>query len=539
MATSTNSGDLKTSGNPAAITHPVYQVWAPIWRRLAHVREGVGGFLDGSYLVPHPREWKDYTKANPSIPTKKLTARRELASYENFASTLIESKKSALFRTKATRRVGDPNVKDRKESDLERWWKNVDGLGTTIDDFMSMIWDPAATFGHSVLYMDRPKGPAPASAADNKEPFLRVYTPLDVPDWLQNEMGGLTAIKFLEAVQRTDLDTAARTNLYQTRVVTADSWTVHNMSGEVVEGGATNGLHKMGVLPVVVLYGRRRPLLPLIGQSVIGDPGNHIDLYNLVSEVRELLRNQVFSFINIPLGTGPDRMTKEEAESIIGSTTGTSNVLFSGLAAQILSADTGNVTTYHKELERKIRQIYREAGVPWEADGKGSEAKGSRQLKREELNTRLASYATECQQADIAIAKLFYRAKYGADSAQKRFDDDRVTIEYPDTFDITPFDDVLNQAQSALALGMPSEVLKAIRKQLLQKFLPEATPEQINELEKAIDAAAPDLTPEERLKQRLELMANAGSRFGGKADGAGGGAKPPLAAEGATKGGAA
>src|SRR6185295_775020 len=114
MATSTNSGDLRTASNPVAQTHPVYQVWAPIWRKLAHVREGVGGFLDGTYLVPHPREWQDYTLANPVIPTKKLIARRALASYENFASTLIESKKSALFRAKATRRVGDPADRNRQ-----------------------------------------------------------------------------------------------------------------------------------------------------------------------------------------------------------------------------------------------------------------------------------------------------------------------------------------------------------------------------------------------------------------------------------------
>lgn len=532
MATSSNSGDLSTATNPVAITHPVYQVWAPIWRKLAHVREGVGGFLDGTYLVAHPREWEDYTAETPVKPTKKLKARRHLASYENFASTLIESKKSALFRTKATRRIGDPKSSTRGSSDLERWWQNVDGLGTSIDDFMALVWDPAATFGHIGMYLDRSAGAAPTLAVDTRMPFVRVYTPLDIPDWLQNDMGGLTAIKFLEAVPRTTLETVPRTNQQQTRTVTEQCWTLYDQNHAVVGGGPGAGDHQMGVLPVVVLYGRRRPLLPLIGQSVVGDPQNHIDLYNLVSEVRELLRNQTFSFINLPLGTGPDRMSVDDAKTMMGSQTGTSNVVFSALPALMLSADAANVKTYHDELERKIRQIYREAGVPWEADSKAAQAKGSLQLKREELNTRLASYASECQEADIALAKLFYRAYYGAEEGPKRYEADRVSIEYPDTFDITPFDDVLNQAQSAIAIGMPTEVLKAIRKQLLQKFLPEASPEELTELEAAIDAATADLTPDQRLKVRAEQLANAGSRFGGKTQSAQSLATPaPLAAD--------
>jgi hypothetical protein len=65
------------------------------------------------------------------------------------------------------------------------------------------------------------------------------------------------------------------------------------------------------MLPVVYLFGKRRALLTDIGESVLGDPRNYIDLFNLTSEIRELLRNQTFSFINLPLGTGPDAMSVE------------------------------------------------------------------------------------------------------------------------------------------------------------------------------------------------------------------------------------
>jgi hypothetical protein len=47
----------------------------------------------------------------------------------------------------------------------------------------------------------------------------------------------------------------------------------------------------------------------VIGQSVLNDPALYVDLYNLTSEQRELLRNQTFSILNVVLGTGPDAIS--------------------------------------------------------------------------------------------------------------------------------------------------------------------------------------------------------------------------------------
>ena len=82
----------------AATHHRLYDLFLPEWIKLANVREGTGGFIDGTYLIAHPREWEDFNAAEPKKPTRKLKARRALASYENLASTILETKKSALFR---------------------------------------------------------------------------------------------------------------------------------------------------------------------------------------------------------------------------------------------------------------------------------------------------------------------------------------------------------------------------------------------------------------------------------------------------------
>lgn len=501
MATTTT----RTSANPespAKITHPLYADLLPIWKKLAHVREGIGGFLDGTYLIAHPREWEDHTSTNPVKPTKKLKARRLLACYENFAAAIIDSKKSALFREAPTRRIGDATVKDAAPTELETWWKSVDGNGTHIDDCLAQAWDPAATFGHIVLYMDRPKGAAPLTAADQQLPILRAYTPIDLIDWSTDDNGQLTEVLFQEAVPRKV--GAAQAADYRTRYVNAVYWEVRDKSGNVIDGGPQNGQHQFGILPVVPLYAQRRPLLPFVGQSVVGDPQLHIDLYNLLSETRELLRAQTFSILNVPLGSGDQAMSVDDAVKLIGSKTGTDNVLFSGLAAGFIAADAKNVEVYQKEIERRLRAIYRLAAVAWESDSRDAEAEGSMKLKREDMNQRLADYADEVEKTDYKIAELFYRSQHGAEGWEAAMRKDPVLIRYPDNFDVTPFDQVLQQAQAAMNLGMPPEFMKELRKRLVTKFLPDALPETVDIINKAIDAAEADPTPAERAKMRID-----------------------------------
>jgi hypothetical protein len=351
MANANSNTDNSNLGpKVASQKHDLYTLWQPTWIQLAHVREGTGGFLDGTYLVAHPREWLDHTirtanengttvtttNPNPRVAGPKLKARRKLARYENVASSILDVKKAALFREPPTRRVGkDAKAGQEKDpSRLEQWWENVDGCGTDITDAMRGWWDLAGTFGHVVLYLDMAgtteTTDAVTTAADQGWPYVRPYTPMDVLDWRRDENGKLIWIKLLEAViSKPDPNLAAVTT-YRIRVVDDTKWTLYDYKRGTY---ASEGEHGLGVVPVVYLYGKRRALMTDVGESVLGDPRNYIDLYNLTSEIRELLRNQTFSFINLPLGTGPDAMSVEQAQAMMGSQTGTMNVLFSAQPA--------------------------------------------------------------------------------------------------------------------------------------------------------------------------------------------------------------
>lgn len=539
-------------------TNRIYRVWQPIWTKLAHVREGIGGFLDGTYLVAHPREWLDHTlmqttlvngqtvttaagpNPNPVKPGPKLIRRRQLARYENYGGKIIDQMKSALFREEPSRRVGESDA-NKAPSLIEVWWKNIerkqsrtmsaaaestptkDGQSrqratprTSITKFWPQAWDAAATFGHMFVVMDRPSGEPAATQADQQQPFLRMYTPLDAIDWLLDDQGNLTEIKFLELRQRNSLEDIESAIQFNIRVFTSTYWALYTRDGMLVEGGPVNGLHKLGRVPVIVLYAKRRNLVPLIGHSVLDNPMLYIDLYNLTSEVRELLRNQTFGILNVQLGQDESVV---DAQASMGQMTGTESVLFSKGKADFISPAAENVKAYQEERADLIRTIYRLSAISWESDSKDAEAKGSLKLKREDLNQMLSGFADEVERAELEVAELFYRATYGADAWEARFEKDAIVIRYPETFDLTPFDVVLAQAEAALALGMPPAFTKELRKRLVVKFLPDAPQTLLDEINAEIESGAQEPTPLQKT-----LAARLGAQPG--SPGAGDGANP-------------
>lgn len=505
-------------GSPSAalgVTHPLYRRWRDVWVRSLDVFEGAGGFLDPArpYLVPHPREWLDHSipvyaddgatllrydlNPSPTKPSPKLVERRTLARYENIAATLIEQLAGALFREGPTRLFARDSIDE--SAPIQQFWADSDGQGTAWDDALAQAWKPCAAFGHLWGYVD-------VREDDPRRAVVRWYTPIDVPDWLTDVDGNLVAVRFLEAAPRDTFDKQASVAHLDVRVreVTAEGWTLADTKGAVLEQGE----HAFGVLPVFVLFAKRRSLTPFVGRSVLGDPQLYIDLYNLISETRELLRKQTFSITNVPVGDTVGGV--QAAQQMIGAQSGTGNLLFTPGPAQILSADAGNVQVYHEHMDRLIRLIYRISVVAWESDSRDAESADSRRIKREDLNQQLAAYADECRRVDQVVTDLVYRAAYGDawETWRKR---DGLTIAWPQKFDVTPLTDLVQQFAEAIGLELGETATQQIKKRAARAILPDVGPEAAHQIDQEIEAM-PVVTEEQRRQDQLEAMT---ARFAG------------------------
>jgi hypothetical protein len=505
------------ASSPLGVSHPLFLDYRDTWKRLLDVYEGSGAFLDPSrpYLEPHPREWLDHSvpvkdtdgnilgyepNASPTRPSPKLKERRRLAVYENVAATLVDQLQAALFRGDVTRTFKDDTDAKRP---IQEFWDDADGLGTGWHALLKEGWKPAGTFGHIFLYLEM--------VEDRDVPVVRLYTPLDVPDWLTDDRGALIAVKFLEAAPRADFKQTAATadRDLRVRVITETEWELQDMKGARLDGGP----HPFGGLPVVPLYARRRPMLPVIGKSVLGDPQQYIDLYNQDSEARELLRKQTFSILNVVTGDSPDGLIKEQQK--MGMQTGTGNVLFTSQAAAYLSPDSGNIEAYHASMDRRIRTIYRLALLPWDTDSREAESAESRRIKREDLNQQLAGFADECQRAEKRVSELVYRARYG-DAWETWWERDGLTLAWPQTFDVTPLMELLDGYERLTGLELGETATKEAKKRAAVALLPdvsEATRKQINEEIDALEI----VTEEERRKDELAVkMGKQMEAFGGE-----------------------
>ncbi len=512
MATTTPSPHRDAIGP----THPLYDVWYDVWVRLAHVAEGSGGFLSGEYLIAHPREWKDHKSDNPRIPTAKLLERRRLARYENFARLILDQKDAGLFREPPIRRCVTANGTVVEEHPYFDWTQNVDGAGMPLTDWLRREFKGAMIYGHAVLVMDR-AGDDGATLADRAALVLRGYTPLDVPDWLQAPTGELTAVKVIEPVLRDSLDKAATTTpAYTVTEITSEGAVTYR------SGSAERTVldHNFGVLPVVVLYAHRRASLPVIGQSALVNPDLYIDLYNLTSEKRELLRKQTFSIVNIPLGTNADggpAMSLEQAQSLLGETTSTASVLFSGQPAQYIQADTSNVEVYEQEREALIRTIYRLTAIPYEQDSREAETAEAKRLKRADYATVLSMYADELTRAEMAIAELWFRGTYG-DQWEREWDRAGLQIQYASQFDAPDATELLGMAQAAMAL--PVGESKTFRVELGTKMIPTFLPDAGQDVQGAIRSEL-EAAPSHDEQRQADLSALAGRLSAVPADASG------------------
>jgi hypothetical protein len=457
-----------------AQTHPLYTKWLPVWQLLSEVYEGDGGFLDGTHIIAHPRECNYAANGDWLSDKPKLVRRRQIARYENYAATIVDGVLDHLYTAQPQRVADDPK--------LDEWWQDVDGHGTHIDDWMKGQHSLSAVYGHLFVVLDRERAKGPnGTRADQGQPILRTYTPVDVPDWLAADQI-LQAIKCVEAVERTGLDQpiladADDTNEvaegsgaasdYQYRLWDGTTWQLYDSEGAKLDQGD----HGMGLLPVVVFYNRKRARIPIIGRSLLRDPKLFKDHFNLISEEREILRSQTFSMMNVALA---ENETPDDARANLGDSLSTESVMYTrGGPATYLSPDPGPSATYAAHREALTRTIFRLIGLPWEGDSKDAESANSRRLKAMDLNRLLAGMADEAERVDYQIAALWYRATYGPEQGMQRFGDAGPTIKYPDDFYTQDLLQVLTDTQQAMTMKLGATAARILRERLIPIVLPD------------------------------------------------------------------
>lgn len=523
------------AGRASAITrtHILYDHWIDRWRQLGWVYEGDGPYSDGTALVPHVREILYARKEdgttdfdNPTGYKAKYTLRQQLARYDNFAEQIVDLFADYQYAKPPERRIEDePTVLSRNS--LTDWWKDVDGEGTPIDDWLRRYQPMVSVFGHAWVVMDRlaptfrsfsssPRGQKTGlSLADLGRPVLRVYPPADVLDWL-SPMRRPTAIKVVEPVERTTLFSTQVSTDLRYIIWDRESWELFDARGSLQRSGA----HGLGILPAFQWFAKRRTLQPMIGRSLLKDHRIFKDHFNMISEMRELFRSQVFSMLHIQLA---EDETVEQARDRLGDHAGTDTLVFTKGGATYIAPPDGPVSAYATELQTLERKMFRLVSLPWETDSSQPEAEGSRQLKTEDLNVKLASLADRAEELDVWISRAYFRAMLGADAGPAAYDTASVQIRHPQKFHVEELAAKAQDLKTVLDLGVGPTATRLLKLSVLPMALPDLTPEdqtaienELREQEERADEQS--ALGNERARVEIEQL---------KAGAAGGGGRPP------------
>jgi YD repeat-containing protein len=324
--------------------------------------------------------------------------------------------------------------------------------------------------GTIFIIVDKPSGKARTKLEEKQldlRPYLAVRLPSQVYSYSYDSFGRLSSITFVEIRQD-------GTTIY--RYFDTKKWIIStDPERKEIE---SQGEHNLGVVPVVPLHSTD-PLLPtsLTATPWILDLANlSFDLYNALSELRELFRNQTFSIFTIPIKDQAD------AEKLKDLTISTENAIpynpEGGGAPSFIAPPSEPVQAYMQYIESLVNQIYRLANL--EFTGGVQKSGIAKEYDWLEFNRTLTSFALQCEQAEYKIADLVCR---WYDTEFKGY------IQYPRDFSIRNLAEELQTAMDAITgqILPPSGVVE-LRKKLTRDMLGEFVDDKLlNQMDEEIE----------------------------------------------------
>jgi hypothetical protein len=413
---------------------------------------GSGGVRSGAYLVKHARE-------------SDFTDRVGYSFYLNFFKPIVEALVLPCFQ-KPPERI---NISKTKEYDV--FEQNCDGKGNSLNIFMRNTALVAKRDGVVFVVMDNfstvPSNQGEA-LANRILPYVYIKKASDCVYYKSDKFGNLLEIAFLEPAGEKTKNGEEKFNI---RLWTNESWTLYsgfNAQKEEFEGLIETDTIKTGKMPIVPIYttdadsSEVLPVPPLYDIARI-----NIAIYNIWSEAREIMRKITFPILALP-SKGALAGTDIEL--------GAGNILGfpwdSPREPKFLQPETAIIQIYIDTANNLREEAYRQAkinGVTGVLESSGK----AKEWDFQATKTELSNLSNTLQDAELKLVDIF--AKW----IQKQVN---VSISYALDFGVSDLKGDIDRAEVLLGLGLPVEVSKEIKKDLISGLFNRKTPEERAEM---------------------------------------------------------
>ena len=437
---------------------------------------GGGGFKTGDYLVKRPRE-----------KTDSFQVRKELCYYLNYVRSVVDSHVNPIFRKEAARDWGGRRD-ESGQALFSRFYDDIDTVKTKLPKFIKRAARIAKLHGAAFIVVDNVKD-QPGTMADvlskRAFPYAYIVKPEQVSDYQVNKAGVLTSITYTVAGDGSGSAGAQK----ETWTWTESTWSCSGGSGGDRKGD--NAIRRVPVVPILGAEADPGELKPLSEFYSIARANKRI--FNLCSEIDELITKQAFSLFTYPLGSNSDPNTVKDM------LVGTENaVMYDGSVSNPPGYSTPDgmpLEQLRAERADLIKEIYRMAQ---QSHVTGVESKTSGVAKAwdfEGANQTLSGFAANCEAAERAIAGLFEAWT----STTVGY-----IVKYSDDFGIVDVAAALEGVGKALDLAIGGKFDTAVKKKAVDVYLNDLDEEEFDAVVADIQARG-EVEAAEPIRPRTSL----------------------------------
>lgn len=400
--------------------------------RPAIITDANGNAADvgSSYLVRYPRE-----------SDLKYVRRNEVAWY---ASPLASAASdfAGYFSTRS-------KVRDLPQELYVAMADDLDGKGNAIDVFWHHFIVNAKARGCMCLLVDMPPAIDAQSLAMQAQRRVAPYVTAILPEQLTDfQVGDDGKFDFAEFYGRYSLPDGEQIDCLWH--FDRQGWNATDTKGNFIDAGE----HPLGECPLLIFT--EGADFPYFGSfSQLADISKR--LFNLESELDEILRSQTFSLLTMQVSENSTNQQKIEAARTAGETIGTANLMVhTGSRPDFIAPPDGPARIYLDRIA-KLESMARDIGL----DVRGSAAQESGialQMRFQRLNAALSAFSARMEDLERRMWELA-RRWLGMTAAP--------TVQWPRDFSLSDIATELTVLQQMQSSAMPDQVIVEQQKRIV------------------------------------------------------------------------
>jgi hypothetical protein len=458
--------------------HLIYSTYKDYWAFLLTSYEGgidyCLGYMSSQSLRQTSGDFKIYagSKELRSTYTGNLfkhkkerledyNTRLDMSYYYNFCAPVIDIYTDHLFKQPIN------NDFSNIENEVEMRSENIDNKQGSITEFRKELADLVQIYGHAFVIIDQRQfdGQVLSKAdvfANDLLPYFTLHHPQNIINWSLDEFGfpyWVVVREFFDKTVDPFTYDKEKTSSIQYRLWTRAEWILYD--AEYKEIG--RGFHNLGIVPITCIFDKQsKKVRNFLGISAIADIAFiSRDIYNSCSELKQILRDQTFSFL--ALQGDPSEYSELEVGTSKGLLYPTDRN-----APQYISPPTGNAEVYFKHIDRQVSKIFQlaklEGGSVQAPEQSAVMQSGvSKAWDFNQTNSALSKKAGNLEDGEMKLWQIFARW------LGIKFDG---VIEYPHEFSIQSLNNDLDEAEKMMKFNLGVEFNKEIKSAIIQKKFP-------------------------------------------------------------------